>query len=81
MTVTAPSSWVSTQDLCRELKLSRSTLQKLKNAGHFQPGVHWYKRGMGRTAPAAWDVEACRSVLQQLTAADPRSIETYMGLR
>jgi hypothetical protein len=79
-TAISPSTWVSTQDLCRELKLSRSTLQKLKNRGTFVPGVHYYKRGTGRTSPAAWSIEACRAALLRLTATDPQSIETYLGL-
>jgi predicted DNA-binding transcriptional regulator AlpA len=76
-TAIASTQWVGTHDACKLLGLSRSTIQKLKTAGHFTPGTCWYRRGMGRTAPTAWNVEECRAVLQRLTAADPAVLETY----
>ena len=77
-TAIASTTWVGTHEACELLKLSRTTIQKLKTAGHFTPGVCWYRRGMGRTAPTAWNVEECRAVLQRLTAADPAALETYV---
>ncbi len=77
-TAIASTQWVSTQDACRELKLSRTTIQRLKNRGILAAGTCYYRRGLGRTAPTAWNVEACRAVLQRLAAADPASIETYL---
>jgi predicted DNA-binding transcriptional regulator AlpA len=77
-TAIASTTWVGTPELCRLLGLSRSTLHKLKAAGRFTPGVCWYRRGIGRTAPTAWNVEECRAVLQRLTAADPAALETYV---
>ncbi len=73
----ASPEWASTHEACKLLRLSRTTLQKLKTAGHFTPGVHYYRRGMGATAPVAWNVDACRAVLLQLTAAEPSALETY----
>jgi hypothetical protein len=69
--------WTTTQQACLSLGISRSTLQKLKAAGHFQPGRCFYRRGLGRTASCAWDVEECRAVLQKLSAADPATLEVY----
>lgn len=69
--------WATTAVACRALGISRSTIQKLKAAGHLPAGRCYYRRGLGVTAPCVWDVGACRAALQRLSAADPSQLETY----
>lgn len=69
--------WASTSVACRELRISRSTLQKLKQRGLLPAGRCYYRRGLGLGAPCMWNVTECRVALQKLSAADPAALETY----
>ncbi|MGB7564956.1 MAG: hypothetical protein WBM08_09410 [Prochlorococcaceae cyanobacterium] len=77
MPTPAHTTWSSTAKTTRALRFSRTTLQKLKRAGILKPGTHYYRRGLGRTAPCAWNIDACRETLLRLAAADPSALETY----
>ena len=69
--------WVPTALLCRELGISRSTLQKLKQQGSLPGGICFYRRGLKLSAPCMWNVEECRKAVQRLSSADPALLETY----
>lgn len=71
------ATWSSTAEATHALRFSRTTLQKLKRLGVLKPGEHYYRRGLGRTAPCAWNIDACRETLLRLAAADPSALETY----
>jgi hypothetical protein len=65
------ASWAPTRQACSELGISRTTLQKLKSAGCFKPGHHYYRRGVGRHSPCMWHVGECRLAMQCFAAANP----------
>ena len=63
--------FVSTIQLCEEIGLSRSTVNKLRRDGVLIPGCHYY-RGHGRRAPMYWSTNAVVQALRSRTAlAEP----------
>ena len=62
--------YVTTIELCEEVGMSRSTLDRLRKAGVLVPGVHQY-RLHGSRSPIFWRVDAViqtlrsRSVLRE----------------
>ena len=59
--------FVSTIQLCEEIGLSRSTVNKLRRDGVLIPGCHYY-RGHGRRAPMYWSTNAVIKALRSRTA-------------
>jgi hypothetical protein len=70
-------SWAPTQEACRALGISRSTIQRLKARGDLSAGRCYYRRGLGLRAGCLWNVPECRQVLRLLAASDPAALETY----
>ena len=58
--------FVSTIQLCEEIGLSRSTVNKLRADGVLIPGRDFY-RGHGRRAPMYWSVDAVIKALRSRT--------------
>tara|TARA_Y100000015_G_scaffold42550_2_gene50277 strand:+ start:218 stop:436 length:219 start_codon:yes stop_codon:yes gene_type:complete len=62
--------YVTTIELCEEVGMSRSTLDRLRKAGVLLPGVHNY-RLHGRRSALFWRVDAvietlrCRSIVRE----------------
>ena len=62
--------YVTTIELCEELSISRSTLDRLRKAGVLVPGVHNYRLYGSRSA-LFWRVDAvietlrCRSIVRE----------------
>lgn len=71
------ATWVSSMDACRQLGISRATLQNLKAEGLFTPGVHYYRAGVGTRGPLMWDVEAVRQLMIRRTRSNPAEVETF----
>ena len=59
--------FVSTIQLCEEIGLSRSTVNKLRADGVLIPGRDFY-RGHGRRAPIFWSTNAVVQALRSRTA-------------
>ena len=59
--------FVSTIQLCEEVGMSRSTLDKLRKEGVLLPGVHQY-RLHGRRSPMRWSVDAVIQTLRSRSA-------------
>ena len=59
--------FVSTIQLCAEIGVSRSTLDRLRNDGVLLPGVHWY-RLHGRRSPMYWSTNTVIETLRSRTA-------------
>ena len=64
---TMSEQFVSTIQLCEEIGLSRSTVNKLRRDGVLIPGRDFY-RGHGRRAPMFWSVDSVRQALRSRTA-------------
>ncbi|MCT0223865.1 hypothetical protein [Synechococcus sp. CS-1328] len=78
MDISGPAErWISTFEICDALRIGRTTLQRLKAGGYLPPGLCYYRRGLGQTAPCVWNLAECRIALQRLCAADPAALETY----
>ena len=59
--------YVSTIQLCEEVGMSRSTLDKLRRDGVLLPGREFY-RLHGRRSPMMWSVDAVIQALRSRTA-------------
>ena len=59
--------YVSTIQLCEEVGMSRSTLEKLRRDGVLLPGREFY-RLHGRRSPMMWSVDAVIQALRSRTA-------------
>ena len=59
--------FVSTIQLCKEIGLSRSTLDKLRKEGALLPGREFY-RLHGRRSPMMWSKNAVIKALRSRTA-------------
>ena len=59
--------FVSTIQLCEEVGMSRSTLDKFRKDGVLLPGREFY-RGHGRRAPMFWSVDAVIQALRSRSA-------------
>ncbi len=59
--------FVSTIQLCEEVGMSRSTLDKFRKDGVLLPGQEFY-RGHGRRAPMRWSVDAVIQALRSRSA-------------
>ena len=59
--------YVSTIQLCEEVGMSRSTLEKLRRDGVLLPGREFY-RLHGRSSPMMWSVDAVIQTLRSRTA-------------
>ena len=55
--------YVTTIELCEEVGMSRSTLDRLRKAGVLLQGVHGY-RLHGRRSPIFWNVDAVIQTLR-----------------
>ena len=74
------TTWVDSNEACRLLGISRATLQNLKTEGCFEPGTHYYRRGIGIRGPLMWDPEACRQALRDRTRSNPASFESFAAV-
>lgn len=77
MTTTISVTWLDSRATCEALGVSRTTLQALKNQGILQPGIHFYRRGIGLRGALQWDVQACRQTLQERTRSNPAAFENF----
>ena len=59
--------FVSTNQLCEEISLSRDTVNKLRRDGVLIPGRGFY-RGHGRRSPMMWSKSAVIQALRSRTA-------------
>ena len=70
MFVIMGDQYVTTIELCEQVGMSRSTLDRLRKAGVLLPGVHHY-RLHGSRSPMFWRVDAviqtlrCRSTVAE----------------
>jgi hypothetical protein len=61
-----PDHWLSTPELCRQLKISRSTLCRWQQRRLLREGVHWVRKNPA--APRSrqlWSHQACLALLQR----------------
>ena len=56
---------LKTPEAVRILGRTKSQLLRLVEAGHLQPGIHYF-RGAFRNSPITWDVEACQQRFAEL---------------
>ncbi len=50
-------------ELCRELKLSRSSVYRLRRIGYIRGGVHFRRCGPGERAPLAFNLPLIEKAL------------------
>ena len=59
---------LTTAQICSTLKISESSLYRLRKEGVLRPGVHYRAQGYGSVKPQLrWDPEAVESALAQRT--------------
>ena len=61
------NEYVTTIELCEEIGLSRSTVDRLRQSGDLIPTHHFY-RGRGSRSPMLWNVAAVLQTLRVRTA-------------
>ena len=59
--------FVSTNQLCEEIGLSRDSVNKLRRDGVLIPGRDFY-RGHGSRSPMFWSVDSVRQAMRSRTA-------------
>jgi len=58
-----PNRWVTQPELCRELRISRTQLWRLRQSGHLRPGSHWRRSGWGIRSALLFNAPACEMAL------------------
>ena len=62
-----PTPWLSTDDLCAHLAISRSTLFALKRSGLLKPGRHLVAKNPGcQRSHLLWHQQRCELALGRL---------------
>lgn len=66
MATSSADSWQETRDACTSLKMSRSTLWRLRATRVFRPGVHFRRKvPTSSTGPLVWNVDAVLATLDR----------------
>ena len=62
--MTTPNPWLTTEELCRRLAISRSTLFAIKRSGLLKPGRHLVAKNPGcRRSHLLWHQQRCELAL------------------
>jgi hypothetical protein len=60
----SPIDWCGTTEACQLLKISRSSLYRLRLQRVLLPGAHFYRSGISGGGGILWNVPACRLALR-----------------
>jgi len=60
---TGTASWTAAEQVMQDLRLSRTTLYRLRREGLLKPGVHFLRTTPGRTSRILWSPVAIREAM------------------